>query len=363
MIWKRIFSQIKLFCVSTVNMEFVGLISCYKHQGECVKNSTKKQHYISRVEQGLNTSTPNSKKENKKIYAHKIVDREECTVNLTNSKGVKIETNLVDKDIYSFDILSEGQRLNFEDVFGRYESKVGKLTRQIEQNLVLQFGLNEDVLDVFLCKMLNVVRNPYCIKSTLYMLKSFKHMKPSNIELKLLFDKIETGNNKHFSHVARKYNVTTEEYKSWLKMLFLVLVVPFDNTSNLLESIVTGLFKEDFNSASAYIFNYDPPNSPALSDRGYAFLFDGESAIFQFNLNKSMFLAISFTNLVEMIKSTRPNLLANNKIMGHLNSTVCQEFQTKVIPHNLDYLKAYNRTVVRGSYSMIFSSTPVLYGL
>jgi hypothetical protein len=67
-------------------------------------SQTKHQHYISQVEQRLNTSTPDAKPENQRIFAFDLLDRDARIARLTHPRGRPIASNLSMYDLYSFDV-------------------------------------------------------------------------------------------------------------------------------------------------------------------------------------------------------------------------------------------------------------------
>ena len=78
-------------------------------------NRTKNQHYISQVEQKLNSINPEVDRSKRKIFEYEIVDRELDIYQKTKLTGVKIEQNLSFNDLYTFDILNDQTRSNFEE--------------------------------------------------------------------------------------------------------------------------------------------------------------------------------------------------------------------------------------------------------
>lgn len=94
-------------------------------------NRTKNQHYISQVEQKLNSINLEVDRSKRKIFEYEIVDRELDIYQKTKLTGVKIEQNLSFNDLYTFDILNDQIRSNFEEFFCKYENKVEILTRNL----------------------------------------------------------------------------------------------------------------------------------------------------------------------------------------------------------------------------------------
>ena len=95
-------------------------------------NRTINQHYISQSEQRLNAINPNANSRKQKIYQFKIENRDLWEVSLVSHSGVKIANNLSDTDLYSYHLLNDGDRENFEALFDRYESKIDFYTKELQ---------------------------------------------------------------------------------------------------------------------------------------------------------------------------------------------------------------------------------------
>lgn len=96
-----------------------------------MQNVTRNHHFVAQVEQRLNAIDSSILKKNQKIYSFKVIDRESYEIFLEPSEGISIINNLSFNDLFSFDVLDERQRLNFEGLFGEYETRVGQLTESL----------------------------------------------------------------------------------------------------------------------------------------------------------------------------------------------------------------------------------------
>ncbi|UDQ98689.1 hypothetical protein AAEX28_01050 [Lentisphaerota bacterium WC36G] len=132
---------------------------------ELVKgNRTKNQHFISQVKQKLNSTNPKATRRQRKIYKFQIADRETFTAKLVGDP--KIERNLAGYDLFTYKIIDESSRHNFEELFQKYEDKIEFNTKIIENsddNIELANATN----DLLIAKMMNFVRNPFCIQKTI----------------------------------------------------------------------------------------------------------------------------------------------------------------------------------------------------
>tara|TARA_R110002020_G_scaffold117006_1_gene267700 strand:- start:770 stop:1198 length:429 start_codon:yes stop_codon:yes gene_type:complete len=128
-------------------------------------NETKQQHFISAYEQGLNSLNPNAlKRSNKKIYSFTLKDRQSQSFKLDNQKGTSIDSSLSAFDLYSFDMIDKDIRLNFEDLFKKYESLLEiNTTSLLSKILKKDNNVKDEIYYLFFIKFLNFIRNPYCI--------------------------------------------------------------------------------------------------------------------------------------------------------------------------------------------------------
>jgi hypothetical protein len=73
------------------------------------RNDTANQHYVSQVEQRLNSLNPNSAPRNRRIYSFKLVDREEFALSLDSSQGCLISKSVAFRDLFSFDVIHDNR--------------------------------------------------------------------------------------------------------------------------------------------------------------------------------------------------------------------------------------------------------------
>jgi hypothetical protein len=122
-------------------------------------NETKNQHFISQIEQRLNASNPNAEFCNQKVYKLQILDREKHQV--TEGRLAKIGNALSLNDLFSFDVIDKKDRSNFETLFGKYESDLEKHTTALLSKInVSGADLKDEIVNLFLSKFLNFIRNP-----------------------------------------------------------------------------------------------------------------------------------------------------------------------------------------------------------
>lgn len=324
---------------------------------------TKNQHYISVAEQKLNSINPNEKKrKNVKIYSFDVIDRENHGIELSNPSLVKAVDNLSFNDLYTFEILDEKYRLCFENLFERLETKVRDLTNKILDEKEFTVG---DFLGVFKAKLLNMIRNPYCIKFTLVNFESTSDFYPTDEELKCKFEKID---NLHVdAEILNEYSVSEDEYKKWMKIIFL-MVTPLSGEKYILDT-----FAENFLNLEKYyhlinIFKYTDEVC-LLSDRSYvnlSSLFDKSNGVcFGFNLRYDSFIYITF--FPNDLESLANDLLGEEgrNIAKLLKEKGVDQIQTNLVIHpyidNLDMLKRYNQHVIYQCVKNVFAAKENIY--
>tara|TARA_B100000745_G_C20075921_1_gene367452 strand:- start:54 stop:458 length:405 start_codon:yes stop_codon:yes gene_type:complete len=128
-----------------------------------LQDVTKNQHFVPQVEQRLNAINPSAKEENQKIYSFSLEDRESYAINLDSEKGFKISNTLSLNDIFSFDVLEkEPARYNFEKLFHQYEASIKiNIESLISKLPYVGADITSEILNIFISKFLNFVRNPY----------------------------------------------------------------------------------------------------------------------------------------------------------------------------------------------------------
>ncbi len=112
-------------------------------------NITANQHYVSQVEQRLNSSNPNADQDNQRIYSFTVADREAFTLSLDSPRGCSISKNLVSRDLFSFDVIRDTtSRFNFEVLFQQYEADIESNTVVLLQKLEQGSGdLKKEILE------------------------------------------------------------------------------------------------------------------------------------------------------------------------------------------------------------------------
>ncbi len=240
-----------------------------------LKDATRNQHFVSQVEQRLNAINPHARDENKKIYSFKLIDRESYKLALDKGRGCKITGTLSLIDIFSFDVLEKDSgRYNFEKLFLRYESDIKTNTESLISKLTVnQADMKSEILNIFVSKFINFVRNPYSIKkvlNTFPYLRSFKPVEPIHSEN---FERGLNGRKPHQEYLCRELEITDEDYKNWLATIFMLLT-PFDEERQvLLEHVIKNMYENPETFITVMIHTY-ADKTCLLSDRGYSNIVD-----------------------------------------------------------------------------------------
>lgn len=315
---------------------------------EVFEKNTKNQHFISVSEQKLNSVDSHERKRKKiKIYSFDLIDRETHTIRLSNPSLIKAENNLSYSDLYTFEILDNEQRLSFENLFERLERKVAISTNKIVDNNQFTVG---DFLDVFKTKLMNMIRNPYCIKFTLNNFESTRGLYPTDDEFNSKFKKIE----KLIVDIEtlNKFSVSEDEYKRWLKVLFL-MITPLNGEKYILDDFAENFFNLEEYYHLISIFKYTDEVC-LLSDRSYvnvSSLFDKSDGVcFGFNLRYDSFIYLTFfpNNLEKLAE----DLLGEDgrNIAKFLKETGVDQIQDNLVIQlyldNLEMLRIYNQHTI-----------------
>lgn len=324
-----------------------------------LQDVTRSQHFVSQVEQRLNAINPQARDENKRIYSFSLLDRESYRLTLDNEKGFKINGNLSLTDVFSFDVLDgDFGRYNFEKLFLRYESGIKANTQSLISKLTVnQAEIKSEILNIFVSKFINFVRNPYSIKKVLNTFSMMRDLNPTEPMHSKNFERVLNGRKPHQEHLCRELDITDEDYRNWLAIIFLLLV-PFDEGRQvLLEHIIKDMYENPEMFISVMIYTYTDKIC-LLSDRGYSMpLPDGAHMAWDFNLYSSGFIRYVFWSLESLTTIHIP------RIIIEAYKAMPKQVHVHKIANDLDALEKYNKHVVYQCYKKVFSSGLECYGL
>lgn len=324
-------------------------------------NETKNHHFVSQVEQRLNSINPEISKNNQRIYSFSISNRENHEIQLESENGVKIRDNLSFDDLFTIDLIDSRLRANLEKAFCRYEQNLSTFTNSLLEKIKKEdSNISDELLNIFALKFINSFRNPYCIEKTLNTVGNLSHHFPTDENLKKHYRKIDTGNRDAIKQYAIKFNVTELQYRKWLKCLFMLLVPKTEDGFCIVDTLIINFFRDPAQLINICINTYSEKyDSVLLSDRGFTMIDSTEGHfIYEFNLTSNAFISYVFTDIKKFP--------ANKKIIDSvLESRKKSKPEVKVHykENDLEILTRYNKLAVYQSHSTVYCKSQKVYGL
>lgn len=327
------------------------------------ENKTWNQHYIAQVEQKLNSINPDAKREKRRIYKFKVEDKNNSIVKNTHKSGVKIEKNLSYKDLYTFNILENGIRENFENVFKRYEDSIEGYIKNIKEKC--DDGCQDvtlEVSNILLYKLMNMIRNPYFIKETIVIFEGLLKVDISedNDILRIMNFFLE-GKDK----VYKEYDISENDYKKWLVIIYLAITKK-DKESFLLEGVVKNMFNNKDLHKDMLIFLFDD-YSCLLSDRGFNLISIGDgNFVLEFNLRRDMFMSFSFSSPRYMFNLIKQGLGVSDEYIEEVLSAKKRLRQTTEATkgyNKIEALSEYNKRTIENCYEYVFGASTEYEGV
>lgn len=328
-------------------------------------NSTQNQHFISQAEQRLNSINPNSEKKNQKIYKFAITDRENSVLKIENISGQKIQNNLSFDHLFRYDISPESKALqkNFESVFGFFESEVSSDTISLLNKLRgNSYEIDSELINLFAAKLLNFIRNPYCIKKVIDSFPAFKSVSPNDSKLKQEYEVLKNSSKPQKNYVCSEFGISESEYEDWLKILFILTIHCDDISKNPYANFIKEIFENPSYFIMVNIYDYDSEFC-ALSDRGFNMPFDQNKALsLEFNLTSNAFMQIIFWD----VEQNPPSKIAESKSLletykHHRKRT--NEVNLFFERNNLEVLKKYNELTIYQAFENVFCASQNIYGV
>ncbi|MFZ0023689.1 hypothetical protein [Acinetobacter sp.] len=322
-------------------------------------NKTRNQHYISQVEQKLNSIDPSIDKKKRRIYKFESLNRELQEYKLCVENSVKIEQNLTFNDLYSLEIFDDGTRDNFEKYFCQLEEKVEVLTKEV----LASEKLDKDIfLTLFNAKLMNVIRNPYCILSTLNTYSSLCNYTPINQNLAYQFEKINTLAVPE--SILSEFRINQVQFRQWLKIIFYMVVpMKLDNGNYL--NLATEIIKNIFDPAKMHLYIALATHENEiclLSDRAHVDFSEalpGNNFGYEFNLTKNAFIHFTFAenNLENLSKLANipENLMTRMKERG-LNKLEMSSLKIDKFVNEDILFRAYNSRVIYQCHTHFYAA-------
>lgn len=321
------------------------------------KNKTKNQHYIAQVEQKLNSINPDAKRKERRIYKLKVKDRSNSIVKNTDEKGIEIENNLSYDDLYTFNFLEDSVRENFEDFFQKYENNIESHIKNMEEKCNDGYqDITLEVVNIFLYKLMNIIRNPYFIKETIVI---FEGLLETDISADTDIIRVMNFTSKSKDEIYKGYQITAGDYKKWLMIIYLAITKK-DGEELLLESIVRNIFNDKDYHKDILIFFYDD-NFCLLSDRGFNLVSIGDgNFVLEFNLRRDIFISFPFFSSYYMSNLMKQELGISDEYIQEVLSVkrrLNKSIEARKNPNKIEALSEYNKRAVNFCYEHVFGAS------
>jgi hypothetical protein len=318
-------------------------------------NETRNQHFVPQVEQKLNASNPDSTSGKFRIYSFRITDREAYRIELEAPRGRAIASALSMLDLFSFDVPGGGPlRMNLEALFHKYEANVAIHTKDLLEKLAAgSADIKTELIDMFTAKLLNFVRNPFCIQKVLNSFPGVGLYEPTDPELLAVYRLIINGQKPHQAHLCRQLDVSRETYVERLRLIFVLLMQTGDVRPNLFEGMIKGLFEARDTQAAAFVWTYDQ-DVCLLSDRSYCQpIPDGPHMAMSFNLCATAFVDYIFADAATLVEGrAAPAFVAH--ALAAWRQRPQATINVTVTKNNQPMLARYNRRVVEQARERVY---------
>jgi hypothetical protein len=222
--------------------------------------------------------------------------------------------------------------------------------------------VKKEILEIFVTKFMNLLRNPYSVTKVLNIVGSVLHFHPTDPELLAHYNAVLAGRKPHQAHLCKQLDISPEQYQMWLSALFMLLVRPAPNEVNLMEIIVKQIFESPSGFPMVCVYRYSGEHSEKrclLSDRGYATPLPHEPHLsFSFNLSATAFIVYVFASIEKLNLPYIP-------LPSVIDSYKTQQKVVRVVPviNDLAALARYNQSIVYQCHRAVYSSSPLVYGV
>lgn len=296
-------------------------------------NNKRNHHYISQAEQRLNAldEDPN------RIYKFK---KTESSVVMVGEKAVGIKNNLSAKNLFTFSNSENGENYNFEDIFSRYENNITLLNRTFNNKMSINDeNLCKEIFEIFLCKFVNMIRNPYSVRLVIEILSEFEKYIPSSNDINHMDKKIVNLENNNKDQVCQIFGFSEDDYRRWLRIIFLTL--GRYNRENGFTPIDYLVEQELLNPHKTVVridvYKYDNERC-LISDKGFCELKAEHGFNLTFNIDKKCLVSFTF-------------------VSGNGETVDEKDSEFVVHKNNIDALKKYNSACIEQSHEHVFCSS------
>ncbi len=322
-------------------------------------SQTINQHYVSQAEQRLNAINPGAKPRNQRIYQFDLVDRDARIVRLRKPQGAVIASNLSMDDLFSFDV-DKGQdvRENLEREFGRYES----LIRPNTESLLAKHATRDpdckgELTTLFVCKMMNFVRNPYSIAKVLNTFPALANHHPTDPAIYAVYERIMTGQKPHQAALCARLGISDEQYSTWLRIIFMLLVPLAGGRFNFLEDMMKGIFEDRDHEMLVHIHRYGDQRC-LLSDRSISWPVEqADHLVLDFNLCSTAFIRFASLSHDTVVPSGIPPMIRAGLRRGP------KQMHVSFVTDDLKMLEVFHRRVIEQCHGSVYCSGRDPYGV
>lgn len=317
-------------------------------------SDTIRQHYVSQVEQRMNTCTPEADSKNQKIYVFEI-DRRGSSDELRLMPPVKhkIANTLALHDLFSFDVQRDSPlRQNFEALFHRYECDLQNVTDRLLKKIDERSSdISEELIALYKAKLLNFLRNPYSIAKCLNTFKSMVNLRPTDPYLDRTLQLVLNGRKPHQVALCKKLGISDAQYRQWLGVMFMMLTELAPGHKTMFDDAMDGMFAEQKFEVGVMICLYTERKC-LLSDRSTTTNLQSDRATgMDFNLRHNAFIRYVFGDRRAMLPpETAPYLL-------ELSEKLPPKITAYYVIDDMAMLQNYNMNVINQSHSRVFCST------
>lgn len=332
-------------------------------------NQTKNQHFISQIEQRLNCINPNQTDKKKKIYSFYINDPIRESLQIDTPSLLSIKSNLSLEDLFSFHVDKKAQkRLNFENLFSKYESTLKKNTYSLIYKLRNNNGNNikSEIIQIFSAKLLNFLRNPYCVEKIINTFGTGLTYRPTDPDLNSYYEKILIGTKPHQNYLCHQIGISHIKYTEWLCLIFNMLSTMRNGNYEicLFDSIINSLFCSPDIHVNVSVY-FSRNTNCLLSDRGFTSLIPENTphTSLAFNLCGKSFIHYTFTGLREYAKEKNiPDAIINS--LQHFRTEISTPLiSTTYRENDIQTTAIYNKRVIeqchRNVYCCVKSNIPI----
>jgi len=146
----------------------------------------------------LNAIERSAAKRNPRIHSLAVQNRAQWQLKLEHPRGTRIGRTLSHVDLFSFDVLDDRRRANLEETFQGYEETIAEQSKTLHEMVAAGEQTRvEDVLQsLFIAKLLNLLRNPFCVRKVLSTIGPAAEYSPTDPGLSAAYSRVLHGMNR-----------------------------------------------------------------------------------------------------------------------------------------------------------------------